>query len=498
MAALATLFAPASPRARRVTRVVVAGITAVLAWLYLRELGGDPAFPVDDAYISLHNGSVFFRGSDDRFVGTPPLVGSTSAVHVVLSAIFQLVLSPVWAHWVVTMLGALAYALALLRLAFVLRASVLEALWMLLAAMLVAQTPHTLMNGLETGFALAGVTWALAAARDREGRAWELPVACGTLPFLRPELVAVSGLLMLIRVVRDYKAGGMRAALKSAGWFALAAAPWALLLLITTGAPFPNTVEAKKNFFSEGCRPANERLHTLVATFRGFRESIGYFAYAGALLLLLTLTGWTGLLFTAVFGWAYYTRFPGALSHYEQRYMYVLLPFLFYGVATLFSLRRALPRWIAAGLFGLCIVQAVPQVVPHWRFHLGCIWFTRVELDGAAKWLQANARGRKILLHDAGYVGAFVDARLADLVGLKTPDSIPDHRDLTWSTCGGGRGEAMRQIALREQPDFLVVLGAWDRIFGISEALRAQGWELTPRYEHEYIVFEVVRRPPHG
>jgi hypothetical protein len=41
-----------------------------------------PVFPVDDAYITLHNAEVLYDAVDPNYTGTPALVGSTSPIHV--------------------------------------------------------------------------------------------------------------------------------------------------------------------------------------------------------------------------------------------------------------------------------------------------------------------------------------------------------------------------------------------------------------------------------
>ena len=43
------------------------------------------AFPLDDAYITLHNARVLLTGSDPYY-GTSPLTGATSGVHLALVA----------------------------------------------------------------------------------------------------------------------------------------------------------------------------------------------------------------------------------------------------------------------------------------------------------------------------------------------------------------------------------------------------------------------------
>lgn len=228
--------------------------------------------------------------------------------------------------------------------------------------------------------------------------------------------------------------------------------------------------------------------------FVAFGKQLGFLGYA-SVLLVLTLTGWVGIVFTCLFAFAYYENFPGALFHYEQRYMYVLVPWLLYAVGTLIAKRQLATRAIAALLLLGAIAQNWSEIKPRWQFHLTCNAFTLAELDGVASWLANHAQHRKILLHDAGYVGYFVDAPMADLVGLKTAASIPPHQMLTWSQCGAGRQQAVHAIALHEKPDFVVVLASWDGIYHFIDGLRARGWTLEPRYQRAYVVYEVTGRP---
>jgi hypothetical protein len=490
---LALPFGTPSTRAQWLTALALGLVVLGLAALHARVYG-EPIFPVDDAYISLHNAEVLLTGDDPHFVGTPALVGSTSAVHVVLSAIFQVFFEPLWAQWVVMILGWLAFALSVLRLAFVLGASAPEALLMVAASLVLGQMPHQLANGLETSWALAGLTLSIAAARDSTGPRWQLPVACALLPYLRPELVVVSVLLMLQRLLNDLRFVDRQAALRSGQIFLAALAPWALLYLLTVGSLYPNTIQAKKFFFAEGCFDPALKLDSVRNSFVAFGKELGFIGYA-AVLLVLTLTGWVGIVFTAVFAYAYYQNFPGALAHYEQRYMYVLVPWVLYAVGSLIAKRHLATRVVAALLFLGAIAQNWSEIKPRWLFHTMCNAFTRAELDGVATWLATHAQHRKILLHDAGYVGYFVDAPMADMVGLKTPASIPPHQALTWAQCGAGRQQAVHEIAIHEQPDFVVVLAGWDGIYRFIDGLRARGWTLEPRYEHVYVVYEVTGRP---
>jgi hypothetical protein len=314
------------------------------------------------------------------------------------------------------------------------------------------------------------------------------------LPFLRPELIAVSGPLMALRLARDWRAG-QRQALRTLTYFALAALPGVLLYWVSTGTPLPSTIEAKRNFFAEGCRPSSYRLSALRLAFSAFRNNVGAFCYV-ALLLPLSVTGGVGLAFALAFTLSYYLVSPGMLAGYELRYMYVLVPWLVYAAAQLIALRHVIARALAALLFAACIWQTVDEAPFRWRYHLESIERTRGVLQPLAEWLTAHAQGTKILVHDAGYVGYAVEAPLADLVGLKSPASIPPHRELTWAECSrSARVRAIERIMLHERPHYLVLLDEWDRVFQISSQLRERGWGLERRYHNDYSVLE-VKLPP--
>ncbi len=488
----ALLGKPATRSAYKASAVALTLLVLALAALYTVQQR-TPTFPVDDSYIVSHNAEqLFSRTPDQRFVGTPALAGSTSALHLVLVASFALSMPVLWAQWSVMILGALAYLLATLRLGFVLGVSILEAWLLLVLSVVVAQTPHQLLNGLETSWALAALTLAIATAEDAHARRWQLPALCGSMPFLRPELAAVSALLLAQRAHRDWRSQGPRRALQSAAIAGAVALPWLALSWASLGTPFPNTIEAKRNFFAEGCGPGSRRAGALESALFSFQDDVGLL-YWVACLLPITALGRVGLLFGVAFGIAYYAEGPNLLRHYEQRYLYLFLPWLIYGVGLALTVKRRGARALGALFLLVCLAQGVAKQPEHWHWHLACLGFTRSELQPLAQWLDQHARGRKILLHDAGYVGFAVHAPLVDLVGLKTPASLAPHRELTFPGCSqAARGQAIARIAEQAQPEYLVVIEGWDRIYGISSALLARGWQLEPRYRGQrYRVFEL-------
>ena len=424
-------------------------------------------------------------------------------------------LSPPNALWAALWLAALAYALGLVRLARVHNATPPQALLLVLVGLAAGQTPHQLMNGLETGLALAALTWALALASappappgDRDATSphrtrvpaitW-LTALCGLLPFIRPDLLPFTlGLLLLqaacrVRAAASWR-GAVRPILADLGLACLCAAPWALWYSLTLGTPYPSTVEAKRLFFAQDTFPAPVRASLVGKDLALFAADLGLLTLC-APLLLRTGAGRIALIGSLALVGAYFLRFPDALGFYEGRYLYPLLPVLLYGAAAAFRAGPAL-RAAATALLVLCLAQSYWRAPDFWARHESFCGFTRHDLAGTAAWCSAHLPpGSTLLVHDAGYIAYATRFRLVDLVGLKTPASVAAHRALTHPSGGALRGAAVSRIALRNRCDYLVVLGGWETAFGLASGLRAQGWGVRP-VSDRYAYHVYALRPP--
>jgi hypothetical protein len=496
---------PASLLEQNVLYGLVAALLFGLWGIHILR-GGTPVFPVDDAYITLHSAQVLHWGRDPNYVGTPALVGITSAVHMALVAVLLFFLKPVWALDTSLWIALIAYTLGIVRLAFVLRASVWQAALLVAVGLLTAKTPHQLMNGLETGLMLAALVWTLAFASDsRERGKPALPLLCGVLPFIRPELVVVSLLLLLYRGWSHWERFAarervMQLILRDVLLVLLGAAPWVLWYWASTGHPFPSTIGAKQAFFAESCLPPSVKMGRILDSLLLFAGSVGW-ACVGFYLLLWTRLGRLGLLFMGAFAGAYYCRFPGALQHYEQRYLYVFLPFLLYGLASCFMARKKRLKIAATATVCLAAVQFLLLASLRWREHRGGQRFTSVELAGTAAWCNRHLPKRAtILVHDAGYIAYATRFHLVDFVGLKTPSSVRFQEQETLPTCGVGRARAVHEIALRSQARYFIMLQGWDSLYGITAGMKSLGWRLEPLRQPSppggYTIYKMT--PPQG
>lgn len=463
--------------------VLTSILLAVLVLLALAHaLWFAPPGYVDDAYISLHNASVLLSSDPDpNYAGAPALSGATSAPHVVLLSLLSIALPGSWAAWVAGWFGALLYGLGVFFLLRAFRAPGWLALGGALVALTPASLPYQLVNGLETSLALAGIVWALASATDPRLRR-ALPWILGLLPFLRPELVAFSGLVGLYeidRLWRERHATFSRDLLRFAGAVLACAVPWVLLYLINTGSPIPATIGAKKAYFAEGCKPVEWKLAVMGDALGRAAGELGIWL-GGLVLSLRTRLGRVLLAFAAVFFASYYVSFPGALTHYELRYMYVLEPILIWGVAsTLFDGLPAV-RWVSRAILALAVLQAAYTVPKAFSLTSDARDFALTELDGVATWanehLPADAR---VMVHDAGYFAYATDFPLIDMVGLKTPDNAAVHQAITGPSCGQRRAAAVSRVARDNGAQYFVLLLHWEHVFHLARGLDAEGWRVS-------------------
>lgn len=457
-------------------------------------LGWPPAYPMDDAYITLHNAQVLHDGADENFVGTPAVAGATSLVHLALVASLLPLLGAA-SSYVVAWIGALLYALGIVHLCRALRLGPLSTAGIVALGMTAGLMAYQLLNGLETPYVLAAAAWLLALSLGRRNEL-ALGAVSGLAVFVRPELGALVGPLLVYRAWRLYRDGDLRRLLPLIGAGVAAALPFLIWSLVALGSVLPSTVTAKRAWFADGSLPRDVKIEFFTDSAKLFLVDIGLLALA-ALLLVRSAIGRICLLFGGVFYLAYYLAFPGVLSHYGGRYQYVLVPLLLFGLASWLASRRRWQRATAAVLTVGALGYAVLQVPEHTRVLTATNGFTRNELEPVARWVQQNTPAdARLMIHDAGYIAYATDRRLVDVVGLKTPSAVPFNERFTLPSGGGKRARALDGFARAERPDYLVVLDGWDRAFNISKGLRSRGWTLTRMYDEAYDVYQLT--PPPG
>ena len=373
---------------------------AVMWLVWLRH----PDFPLDDPYIVQHSVDGLLHGGETRFVGSTPLQGATSPVLLLLITALAWAMPTAWAQAIVIAIAAALYLLGIFRLADDAGAGAPWAALLTLLALLAGNDLLQLLNGLETGLAMAAIIWAFIWFRDPELHPWQYALA-GVLPFIRPEL-AVLSIALLARAVWSVRQRRplLQRLMPMVAWAALGAAPLLTFLLANGSGVLPNTVSAKAYFFAEGCRPMVQRLLLTKQASGHFLQEIGL-ALLGFVALPLTRARWIGLLFIPSFLLAYMLRLPGALFHNFHRYLYILMPFAMVGWVAIVTIRDRLDRRIGRALLVVAAGVALVRADVAWRTYAYYVQFSRTELAGVSDWLDGHlAAGDTVLVHDAGYI----------------------------------------------------------------------------------------------
>src|SRR5262249_10355209 len=150
----------------------------------------------------------------------------------------------------VTWAGILAYVLALAYLASIHKLPWWATVLLLVVGTLGGLTAFQLLNGLETGMAMAALTFGLAlATRPQPSRL--LCMLCGTMPFLRPQLIVIAVLLMAMQLRQRLKNSENKQAITDSILVVASGAIWLLVLFANTGHLYPPTIDAKRYFVAE-------------------------------------------------------------------------------------------------------------------------------------------------------------------------------------------------------------------------------------------------------
>lgn len=458
-------------------------------------------FPFDDSYIVLHNAQVLHWGHDQNYPGVPALAGSTSIIHTLLVSLLLFWLTPLKALLVVLWLAMGLYGLGLLRLAFHFHASLWQAVVLLVTGFVIGYMPLHLLNGLETSLAIATVTWSLIIVLQSVSTKQQISLAilCGLMPFLRPELIAWSGLLLLNQAYRYWQTKQLFHLIKDGLIVFFTAIPLILIYWHNTGTFLPSTLNAKLNFFALSVLPLVVKLHLIKTQLSLFIVDTGYISVLGALcLLLLTPIGRIALVFIVIFCACYTYYFSVGITFNYDRYLYLLLPLLLYGIASCMHHQDSILRSSANFLLLLTLMQALWLFPKHWQIYLQERDFTLIELNNVTQWLKQNIEPNAILLiHDAGYLAYASDFQLTDMVGLKTPKNIYYHQTITLPSHGAKRTQAIAAIIKANHPRYLVVKADWNEThFNIAEQLAQKDWrlQLLRPSKNGYLVYRILNK----
>jgi hypothetical protein len=455
-------------------------LAALTAFAVAYHLIGGPLFPNDDAFINLHNARVLWLGHDPAYRDVPALVGATSGVHLALLMLFEsFIPADTTALFVLCAVIAAVYVLGLFAMCINVGCSRIQATLIALAGLILAGSIFQLLNGLDTGLAMAAVAWNIKLLTDGKRTLW-LPVLCGAMPFIRPELGFLSIASMFV-VLRDREPSiDFRA--KAVALCVLAATPFLLWYWIDTGSPIPSTIGAKTYFFAEQYLDWRTKAGWVIpAMTQAVLETLPLFLCISfirprAVRLIL-------LLFVAVLFGSYFWKLPSGFLHNAGRYLYPLVPVVLVGIACgLSSLHRRHRKMT------LVFIAISPLFVPlgiasQFRDYRERVTGYRDSSVDMVRWMNANlAEGSVVMVHDAGYVAYAGHFTLFDLVGLKTPAAAAAHKELTYPSAGKLRPDAVAKIAGEFQPRYLLVIAQWEQLYRLAGDLGANGWTVQEIY----------------
>lgn len=448
--------------------LTLAFATSLIGWLALYGPTTSPLFFYDDSYITLSN-ALELNGVANKF-GAPLIAGSTSPAHVLVTALFAAFMPPEPALAASAVLATTLFIAGLLRLGEACRAP--AALGAAVAAICTwsGLMMFHLFNGLETGLALAAICWSMAWVRTRSITKGLL--AAATLPWIRPELAALSAVLGVWAIRSEPASSPRRGASPSTTQWCLILAA-ALSIVAALGWPqllgMPSTSEAKRLWFAEDCLPWHTKLDWAASALGSFAKVHGPTLLG--LVFLSSQLRWIFFVFGGTLVFALSSQFPGGMSHYDLRYLYLLTPFALIGLLDSQSSDRKDVR--IAGMVATCsaalwcLFLSIPENIKRAD---DARRFTQNHLIPVTDALNKVATPNSLIaIHDAGYIGYALKAgRVVDIVGLKTPESSEFHSQLTHPSCGALRSYATSELASYWRPNFLVVLRRWDEIFSIT------------------------------
>lgn len=462
-------------------------VFAALVLLVLKTGLGN--YSLDDAYIVEHSVAGILSGQETRFIGSSPWEGVTSPFFVGLVALLSLLLPIQLSHWIVSTTSVLLLAAGWYLLCRRHKLSESLSIAVVLVSLLAGMTYHQFVNGLETGMAMAAITWTLLALD------WDSPPEWGYALialqcFIRPELAALSTIFG-IYILAKRPAGWVKGLLITLGVFVLLA----LLLYVVSGTLVPNTVSAKVYFFAEGCAPDEIRSAVVSKALVTFCGSVGLFAI-GFAMALLSRQRLFMFLFLGIFLFAYYQKLPGALFHNYSRYLYVFIPIAVFGWAAGLGHRHTVLRLGSAALGIVVAVSVIATLHTGFLFHVAASVNTSSDNRQMAQWVVKNVpKDAVIMIHDAGMISTMGEQPLVDLVGLKSYYSVLVHRQTTFAACTRVP-RAVTDIARNAGATYIIVTAGWDSIFRITDSLRMYGWTVEradkERGESIYQVFKIT------
>ena len=457
-------------------------------WSAIKTNGG-PGFPLDDPWIHLQ----FARnlrefGSFSYFRSEMVTAGSTSPLYtLILGAGFFVTSNEMFLSYalgIAFFAASSAFFLLLLR-RFLPRRPLLS-LSGLLLFLLEPRMAWAALSGMETTLFIAGI---LASLYFFALRSWRwLAVSLGALLWIRPEGVLLAGILGAGGVYLAYldrpeheespQRGEIRrlwlAFRVPAGIFLLFAGAYLGFNYSLSGAPFPNTFAAKTAYYGGGNTGFPAEVFAFLSgghmTVIASLALIGAAASVRGLFKGERLEGFLILCWIIAMFLAYWKELP--YLYQEGRYMMpVIPPLLMLGVlgasVTVEFLRRKRGagnrlRWWTGLAALLTLIPAVQFAVAGGeigrRYAGQCRYISDRQVK-AAHWMHGNLPvGAVVATHDIGAIGFYSGRRVVDMVGLVSPQMIPNLHSL----------DSLVAFLVRERVTHIAVLRNWFEIVNVN------------------------------
>ncbi len=458
---------------------------------------------IDDAYITFRYARNLLAGEGFVFNLGEPVLGTTTPLFTFLMAGVGLFAGGLNAPFPELALGVSAIADGLSAIALLAIGRKLGSAWAGAGAGLAwAKAPFSVtfaIGGLETSvyaFLLLAACWAYLEKR------YSVSGALAALGLLtRPDALLLIVPLILDRLFFAPRRGAPRVAINEAMLFMLPLAVWGIFAWVYFGSPFPQSVAAKSAAYHIPELAALIRLlqHYATPFFEHLTFGTGWIPVGWVLYPFLSYVGWRGASklvpsawVFAAFPWIYFLVFAVANPLIFRWYLTTPLPFLFLFIFIgLFQLinqtkgwtvnRYKLPNttWAIASL--LVIFVSFFSLLRGWTPNpthgparpAPEMAFIELELlyKAAADRLAPRlTRTETIAAGDVGVLGYYTEARILDLVGLNSPETLR-YYPLEESLYGDFIYAVSPDLILDERPDYLVILEIYGR-FGLLRDLR--------------------------
>jgi len=449
---------------------------------------------VDDAYITFRYARNLLAGNGFVFNSGEPILGTTTPLFTLLLAAVGLFTGGAQAPFPEIALGLSALVDGFSAILLLKIGQRLGAVWAGAAAALAwAIAPFSVtfaIGGLETSFyvfLLLAACWAYLEKR------YPLAALLAALSLLtRPDALLLTLPLALDRIFLSLRRGEPRPQRNETLLFALPLLAWALFAWLYFGSPVPQSLLAKSAAYHLPPLSAFVRLLQHYAT--PFLEHLSFglgWVKVGLLLFpFLFLAGARaafkrerGIWPLAAFPWIYFIAFAVANPLIFRWYLTPPLPFYFLFILIgLQTVELDLFKYFKLNSPRVMnIVYALAFIFPllslrGWTLHPGqqpdrpapeMAWI-ELELlykqaaEHLAPELAARPQPLTIAAGDVGVLGYFTDARILDLVGLNSPETLI-YYPLDENFYGDFIYAISPDLIINERPDYVVILEIYGR-----------------------------------